>query len=69
MTVPGFQAFMLPILDVLQDDQPRRSRDVVAAVADSLHLSQEDRQTINKSGQPMSSTALTGRSHTCSKPD
>lgn len=38
---------MGPALDVLRDDQPHRSSDVVRAVADVLKLSEEDRsQTI-----------------------
>ena len=53
MTVPGFQAFMLPTLQLLQDDQPRRSRDVVEAVAQSLQLTDEDRAETIPSGQPV----------------
>lgn len=53
MTVPGFQEFMLPILRMLSDDQPRRSADVVRAVADVLQLTEEDRGETIPSGQPV----------------
>jgi restriction system protein len=44
---------MLPTLELLKDDQPRRSRDVVKGVADLLRLTEEDRGETIPSGQPV----------------
>lgn len=53
MTVPGFQIFMLPALQLLADEQPHRGRDVIQEVADQLGLTEEDRATTIPSGQPV----------------
>ena len=43
----------MPTLQLLQDDQSRRSRDVVESVAKSLQLTDEDRAETIPSGQPV----------------
>ena len=44
MPVPGFQEFMRPLLEAVNDGQERNVRQVYAAVTDRLALTEADRQ-------------------------
>ena len=46
MPVPGYQEFMRPLLEVLSDGHQKNVREVYAAVADRLHLTEADRQEL-----------------------
>ncbi len=54
MAVPGFQDFMLPILNVLQNGGERPIREIKELVADAAGLSDQDRKELLPSGnQPV----------------
>lgn len=44
MAVPTYDKLMLPLLQYASDGEPHHVRDATAALADTLHLSPEDRQ-------------------------
>jgi restriction system protein len=48
---PGYQAFMLPVLEALTDGAEHRIQDVIAAAADHFHLTPEDREQLLPSGR------------------
>lgn len=50
MAVPGYQEFMLPILEILSDEQEHKNNEVTNAVANILNLSDEDKQEMLPSG-------------------
>ena len=43
MSVPDFQSMMLPLLQILGDGKPWFHKDIVAAIADKLNLTDEQR--------------------------
>lgn len=51
MPAPTWDQYMIPSLRVLADGDVRRGRDVVAAAADHLRLSEADRAVVIPSGQ------------------
>lgn len=51
MPAPTWDQYMIPSLRVLADGDVRRGRDVVAAAADHLRLSEADRAVVMPSGQ------------------
>lgn len=51
MPAPTWGQYMIPSLRVLADGEVRRGRDVIAAAADHLQLSEADRAVIIPSGQ------------------
>ncbi len=51
MTIPDYETFMRPVLVLLADGQVRRSRDVIEAMGDELHLTEEERAEKIPSGQ------------------
>jgi restriction system protein len=52
MAMPTYEDVMLPLLEVLSDGREWEMKDVVAAVADRLNLSDEDRAERITSGHP-----------------
>src|SRR4051794_15834992 len=50
MPVPGYQEFMRPLLEVVNDDQDHNVREVYATVAGRLGLTEADRQELIPSG-------------------
>jgi restriction system protein len=50
MPVPGYQEFMRPLLEALSDGREQNVREVYAAVAERLHLTEADRQELIPSG-------------------
>lgn len=51
MAVPVFQDFTRPLLELLNANGPMRARDVYAALADALNLSETDRAQLIPSGK------------------
>ena len=51
MTLPDYQAFMRPVLEVLADGRERPILQVVADVADLLEMSQQDRSELMENGR------------------
>jgi restriction system protein len=51
VTIPDYQAFMRPVLQVLSDGQERQIRAVVTDVADLLDLSDDDRTELMDNGR------------------
>lgn len=51
MAVPGFQEFMLPLLRLGENGEPFTQKEAVAALADEMHLTEEDRSELLTSGQ------------------
>lgn len=51
MTIPDFQTVMRPALALLADGETRRSRDVVAAIADQFELTDDEREQLLPSGR------------------
>ena len=46
MSIPDYQACMLPLLEAIADGQEHRLRDVTQSVAERLSLTDEERRTI-----------------------
>lgn len=46
MTIPNFQAFILPILQLIKDKQEHKTRDIIEQAADILGLTEEDKQKL-----------------------
>lgn len=44
MTVPSYQDFMLPTLQLIADNREHKSRDIVEQSADMLGLSEDDKR-------------------------
>lgn len=51
MSVPGFQEFMLPLLQLAADDQEHKTSDAMESVADELQINEQDREALVPSGQ------------------
>ena len=51
MTVPDYQIFLLPLLQLLKDGQEHSIRDIYEILADQSQLTEEDRQQQLPSGQ------------------
>ena len=51
MSVPDFQAFFLPCLEILSDGQAHSLREMYDDLAERLNLSEDDRQQMLPSGQ------------------
>lgn len=51
MAVPGFQEFMLPLLRVCSNGQPRTQKEAVLILADEFGLDEDDRAETLASGQ------------------
>jgi restriction system protein len=51
--VPDYQALMQPVLTALADGQPKATGEIREAVARTVGLSQEDRETLVPSGQKL----------------
>ncbi len=51
MPIPDYQAFMLPLLEVLQDRQERPMAEVAAALANHFNLTPVERDQLLESGQ------------------
>jgi restriction system protein len=51
MAIPDYQDFMLPLLQAISDGKEYHIRDVTVRLADTLGLSQDDRQQLLPSGQ------------------
>jgi restriction system protein len=51
MTVPTYDKFMLPLLQYASDGHEHHIRDAMAAIADFLDLSEEDRNELTSGGQ------------------
>ena len=50
MPIPDYQSIMLPILQLASDGLEHRTRDAIAAVANTLHLTEEELSKLNPSG-------------------
>ena len=54
MGIPGYQAFMLPLLQYASDGETRKSRDAYEVMAELSELSDDDREALLPSGnQPV----------------
>jgi restriction system protein len=51
MAVPGFQDFMLPLLRLGANGEPFSQKEAVSAIADEMHLTEDDRSELLASGQ------------------
>ena len=51
VTIPDYQAFMRPVLQVLSDGRERPIRQVVSDVADLLDMPEEDRTELMENGR------------------
>ena len=51
MAIPDFQSVMLPLVKALGDGQERTMREVTNLLADSFHLTDEEREELLPSGQ------------------
>ncbi|HUY24669.1 MAG TPA: winged helix-turn-helix domain-containing protein [Candidatus Saccharimonadales bacterium] len=51
MAIPGFQAFMLPLLRRLEDGEPHALRDFLGDLADDLARSESERTELTPSGR------------------
>ena len=51
MTIPDYQTFMRPVLQILSDGQERHVRQVAADVADLLDMSEDDRSELMDNGR------------------
>ena len=51
MAIPDFQSVMLPLVKVLGDGQERTMREVTDLLAESFHLTEQEREELLPSGQ------------------
>jgi restriction system protein len=51
MTIPDFQAIMLPLLQYASDGKEHSLRDAITFLADVFNLSDEERKSLLPSGQ------------------
>ena len=51
MAIPDFQSVMLPLVKVLGDGQERTMREVTDLLAESFHLTDQEREELLPSGQ------------------
>lgn len=54
MTIPDFQTARRPALALLADGETRRTREIIAAVADEFGLTDEEREQQGAQGSPES---------------
>ncbi len=50
MAVPGYQTFMLPLMQLAADGLEHTSKEAINALADQFHLSEDDRRELLPSG-------------------
>ena len=60
MPIPDYQTLMLPVLQVGQDGNEHTISEVIEILADSFHLSAEDRSELLPSGRADQTVALRG---------
>ncbi|MGO4875053.1 restriction endonuclease [Pedobacter psychrotolerans] len=53
MAIPDYQTLMLPLLQLLSDEKPHKTRDAIESLAISLKLNDEQRQEQLSGGQPI----------------
>jgi restriction system protein len=51
MPIPDFQSVMLPLVKILGDGQERTMREVTDQLAESFHLTDQEREELLPSGQ------------------
>lgn len=51
MAVPGYQEFMLPVLRIAGDDKEHSLSEAVTTLAEQMKISEEDRDSLMRSGQ------------------
>ena len=51
MAIPDFQSVMLPLVKILGDGQERTMREVTDQLAESFHLTDQEREEVLPSGQ------------------
>lgn len=51
--MPTWEGFLIPTLKAMEDGKTRHRREIPPVVADSLNLTNEQRQVLIASGQPM----------------
>ena len=51
-SIPTWEEFMIPALEILSDGQTHRARHICNAAADTLEISEQDRLELIPSGQP-----------------
>lgn len=51
MAIPDYQTLMLPLLQLLSDEKPHKTRDAIESLALSLKLNDDERQELLTSGQ------------------
>ena len=51
MAIPDFQSVMLPLVKILGDGQERTMREVTDQLAESFHLTDQEREELLPSGQ------------------
>ncbi len=51
MAIPDFQSVMLPLVKILGDGQERTMREVTDLLAESFHLTDQEREELLPSGQ------------------
>jgi restriction system protein len=51
MAIPDFQSVMLPLVKILGDGQERTMREVTDLLAESFHLTEQEREELLPSGQ------------------
>lgn len=51
MPIPNYQGFMIPLLRILADGEPRKLRELRELVADAVGITAEDRRQVLDSGQ------------------
>ena len=53
MAIPDYQTLMLPLLQLLSDEKPHKTRDAIESLAISLKLNDDQRQELLSGGQPI----------------
>ena len=55
MAIPDFQSVMLPLVKILGDGQERTMREVTDLLAESFHLTEQEREELFPAGSRASS--------------
>lgn len=53
MPIPDYQTLMLPLLKLLADELPHKTKDAIESLAINLNIKDTDRQKLLSGGQPI----------------
>ncbi len=67
MPIPDFSSIMLPLLELLEDRQEHHMHDVIRALEDKFHLTEQERRAVLPSGRAVFATRVRFAKHKLKK--